>query len=78
MLINLKYLYFYTRADAWNHLLWLVLVVTGLSVAPFDKFNLPSFDHNIDSVLVYFLTCIATLTHLHYGYGVVRAFPHAY
>lgn len=61
-----------TRADCWNHLMWLIVVVAGLSVAPLDKLNLPTIDHNIESVLVYFTTSVALLTHIHYGYGVVR------
>lgn len=60
-----------TRADAWNHLLWLILIVTSLSVAPLDRWNILVFDKNIECVLVYFSTSVATLTHFHYGYSVV-------
>lgn len=60
-----------TRADAWNHLIWIVLLATGISVAPLEKFNLPKLEQHVESALVYFLASIATLTHVHYGYGVV-------
>lgn len=61
-----------TRADGWNHLMCLVIIVAGISIAPLDKFdpNL-NIDPNIESVLVYFLAAVATLTHFHFGYGVV-------
>lgn len=65
-----------TRADAWNHLLWLILIVTGISVVPWNQFGLPTIDDNVEIVLVYFLTSVATLTHLHYGQGVVSAIFH--
>lgn len=62
-----------TRADGWNHLLWLILIVTGLSVIPLNYLNLPTLDPYIECVLVYFLSSVATLTHFHYGQGVVSA-----
>lgn len=61
-----------TRADAWNHLEWLMLIVTAVSVAPLDKYKIFMLDSYVERVLLYFLTSVATLTHFHYGYGVVR------
>lgn len=60
-----------TRADAWNHLLWLILIVTSLAVAPLDRYNLLILEPHVEQVLVYFLTSVATLTQIHYGVGVV-------
>lgn len=60
-----------TRADAWNHLLWPILVVTTLSIAPLDRYELMIIDVNVERVLVYFLTSISTIAHFHYGYTVV-------
>lgn len=50
----------------------LVIMVAGLSIAPLDKFD-PNIniDPNIETALVYFLATVATLTHFHFGYGVV-------
>lgn len=61
-----------TRADGWNHLMCLVIIVAGLSVAPLDKFDPKlNIQPEIESALVYFLAAVATLTHYHFGYGVV-------
>lgn len=60
-----------TRADAWNHLLVPILVVTALSIAPLDRYNLMIIDVNVECVLVYFLTSISLVAHIHYGYSVV-------
>lgn len=67
-----------TRADCWNHLMWLILIVSGLSVAPKDSFYLSILDQNIETVLLYFLSSVALLTHLHYGYGVVCLINNVY
>lgn len=60
-----------TRADAWNYLLWPILVVATLSVAPLDRYNLMIIDVYVECVLVYFLTSISLVAHIHYGYSVV-------
>ncbi|XP_055298290.1 ethanolaminephosphotransferase 1 isoform X2 [Sitodiplosis mosellana] len=62
-----------TRADGFNHLICLVIIVFGLSVAPLDKFDANiTIDPDIEKTLVYCLAAIATLMHFHFGYGVVR------
>lgn len=61
-----------SRADAWNHLIGMVLIVTGFSVTPFNKIGLPTLSSDAEQVLLYFLISVATLTHVHYGYSVVN------
>lgn len=61
-----------TRSDAWNHLIWMVLIVTSFSVTPFNKIGLPTLSSDAEQVLLYFLISVTTLTHVHYGYSVVN------
>lgn len=60
-----------TRADAWNNLMCLIIIVGAISIFPLHLIDVPNFDPNMESFLVYFLASVATLTHFHYGYGVV-------
>ncbi|XP_031632846.1 ethanolaminephosphotransferase 1 isoform X2 [Contarinia nasturtii] len=62
-----------TRADGWNHLMCLLIIVGGVSITPlFNLFNFSNLHPNIESILVYFLAIFATITQIHFGYGVVR------
>lgn len=60
-----------TRASAWNHLLWPILVAVFLSVVPWTVFGIPQLSSYAECVIVYVLAGISTVTHIHYGQGVV-------
>lgn len=60
-----------TRCEAWNHLMWPVLIATIVSCFPYKYFQFYGFTPKIEQYIVYVLTVYSTLVHLHYGQGVV-------
>lgn len=60
-----------TRAPAWNHLLWLIVFTTVFSTVPWQKFGIPRVTLEMERIMIYVLTVIASITHFHYGIGVV-------
>lgn len=61
-----------TRADCWNHLMWLILVLGGFSVIPKNWLNLSSHVViEIENALLYVITIVTLMIHTHYGFGVV-------
>ncbi|XP_055685158.1 ethanolaminephosphotransferase 1 isoform X1 [Lutzomyia longipalpis] len=65
-----------TRTDCWNSLLWLLLLVTGVSTFPFYSNFHVDFSANIELAIVYIITGISTVAHIHYGTCVVREMCH--
>ncbi|GAB0099330.1 ethanolaminephosphotransferase 1 [Sergentomyia squamirostris] len=61
-----------TRTDSWNGLLWLLLVATGVSTFPFYSSIHVNFMPTIELGIVYAITAISTVAHIHYGTCVVR------
>lgn len=60
-----------TRANAWNHLLWPILLTTLASVLPWHLIGIPPLSADAECVIVYTLAGISTIAHVHYGQGVV-------
>lgn len=61
-----------TRAAGWNHLLWIILVPTILSITPLEHLNLPALSVTCERSLVNVAFVLSTIIHLHYGVCVVR------
>ena len=76
-----------TRMDGWNNLLNLLVIATGISIFPFyESLGLPNMSPVLERYLLYGLTFVATVAHLHYAVSVVsiffaltsQALPHEY
>lgn len=62
-----------TRTDAWNTLMWPLCFVAFFSCVPiFELFGLSSITVDTERWMVYLLTTITTIAHIHYGQGIVR------
>lgn len=60
-----------TRADAWNSLLTLLALVTCVCVFPYNALGYTFFTLEIEEWLLFGLTAVCTLGHVHYGASVV-------
>lgn len=59
------------KADAWNSLLTLLGLVTCVCVFPFQSLGYTFFTAQIEQWILYGLTAVCTVCHLHYGSSVV-------
>lgn len=60
-----------TRAPAWNHLLWPIVFTAIISAIPWHQYGLIRLTLDMERIWIYLLTVVATITHFHYGVGVV-------
>lgn len=62
-----------TRANAWNHLLWPILVTMFASVLPWHMCGIQRLSAYTERIIVYVLAGFSTIAHIHYGQGVVSS-----
>jgi hypothetical protein len=66
-----------TRADMWNFLLGPLALVAIVTTKPiFSIFSLKHISFETEIIITYILAAVVTITHLHYGQGVVREMCH--
>lgn len=60
-----------TRTCAWNSLLSLLVIATAICVFPYRHFHWTWFSVQAEQYVIYILTAVCTVLHLHYGASVV-------
>lgn len=60
-----------TRVEGWNHLLWPISAATVVAVLPWNRIGVPTITKETELAIVYALTAVSTVTHVHYSCGVV-------
>lgn len=60
-----------TRCEAWNFFFWPILVAVLLSIFPYASLGYAYLPKQYESAILYGLTAIVTVAHIHYGVGLV-------
>lgn len=65
-----------TRSDLWNAMLNMLAFATIVCVFPYPVLGMPDLRIDYERSILYALTLVITIAHLHYGQGVVREMCH--
>lgn len=60
-----------TRTEGWNTFFWPLLVAVTISIFPYPYFGMGDIGPNVERWLVYVLSSMLTIAHIHYGQGIV-------
>lgn len=60
-----------TRTDCWNFFIWPIMVIVTVSILPYPRFGMTDLMPITEQWLVYVSVALATVAHIHFGYGVV-------
>lgn len=63
-----------TRTEGWNTFFWPLLVGVTISIFPYPHLGMKEIDSKYERWVVYALTSMLTIAHVHYGQGIVSFF----